>query len=277
MYNIQTMSIEKLHPYSDEHAVNNVVFVVEWTQPLTTDALIQACKLATKFRNLGLEQMQQQNVVEFHLPTGQVKAPSAGAGPEIGGVVFTRGGESSLPSRVVSISRTNAMVMIPDYTRWDKVWSEVQCYLKIILDEIGPSRPLSVIGLQYNDVFYWHDDPSELNLHEIFLQDSYIPKHIFQQTGFWHLHQGFLEKFKKPIDANVLHNVNVDLTESNGLRTIQILGSHRATLDEPLWQSHLKNRDSLLSMFTTLHQSNKNMLCTLLTPEVCTKIKLNAN
>lgn len=270
------MSIEKLHPYAGEHAVNNVVFVVEWAQQLTTDAILQVCKLATKFRNLGLDQMQQQNVLQVKLMNGQIGQTSTQNSSEISGVNFTRADAAPGSARVVSISRTNVMVVVPDYTRWDKVWHDVQAYFKVILDEVGPLRPLNVIGLQYNDVFLWQDDPSELQLEEIFSPNGFIPNHIFQQKGFWHLHQGYIEKLTTPIVAELLHNVNVDLTETKGQRIIQIVGSHRSTLAEPLWQSHQKNQEALLSMFFALHQSNKAMLSTLLTPEVCEKIKLNA-
>lgn len=268
------MSLEQLHPYAGTHAVQNVVFALEWSESLSTDSILDATKLATKFRNVGLPCVQTQNMLELNLADGKMQQ-SKRPGGELGGVMFSAHEPATATSRIVSISRSSAMIMIPDYTRWDKVWTDAQEYLKLILEEIGPSRPLAVIGLQYCDVFSWNDTPSELNISEIFLKDSFIPPHAFSQTNLWHAHHGYIESFETPIASSVLQNVNVDLNDVGGKRTFQIVGSHRATLKEPMWQSHLKNKQSLLAMFVALHASNKKMLGQLLTPAVSAKISLN--
>lgn len=271
------MSIEKLYPFAGEHAVQNVVFIVEWADQLTTDALVEACKLATKYRNLGLPEMSQQNMLEVKFHNGEAQGQSAQTSSGLGGVQFTSHARNDGSARMVVISRTNIMVMIPDYTRWDIVWTEVQAYLKPALEQIGSLRPINVIGLQYNDVFSWQDDPSELDLSEVFVKDCFIPLHALEQKGLWHLHHGYIEKRISPVGCSLLHNLNVDLNDVNGQRRINIVGSHRASLVEPLWQSHLKNKSVVLDMFVALHTSNKVVLEKLLTPAVCEKIKLNAS
>lgn len=276
------MSIENLYPYAGAHAVQNAVFVVEWAEPLKEDAITTASKLAAKFKNLGLSHVQHQQMVQVKIEQRQLgdnSTPSHGSqiSNGLGAVVFARPASVGEVTRSVTISRQNCMIVIPDYTRWDAAFDDVQAYLKIALGEIAPLRPLNAIGLQYNDVFSWKDEPSDLNLKEVFAENAFIPTNVFEQKGLWHLHHGYMESHDAPVPHARLENINVDMLETSGERTIQIIGSHRATLREPLWQSHLKNRQVMLDMFSSLHIANKHMLRRLLTKQICEKISLTAD
>lgn len=275
------MSIENLYPYAGDHAVQNVIFVVEWAEPLKADAISKASKLATKFKNQGLAHVQHQQVFEFKIEQslGNQVPPSSGSpiSKEPGAVVFARSANTGEVTRSVTISRQHCMIAVPDYTRWDIVFTEIQAYLKIALDEIAPLRPLNAISLQYNDVFNWKDEPSNLNLKEVFAEDAFIPASVFEQKGLWHLHQGHMESQNLPVQHSRLENINVDMVDAAGERVIQIIGAHRAALREPLWQSHLRNEQVLLDIFSSLHIANKQMLRRLLTEQMCKKIMLTAS
>jgi uncharacterized protein (TIGR04255 family) len=269
------MSIENFYPYAGNHAVQSATFVVEWAEPLKAEAIAAVNKLANKFKNLGLSHVQHQQFMQFKVEHNPLEgSPKHGTQHGLGGIIFARPAEPGDVTRSVTISRQNCMVAVPDYTRWDTVFADVQAYLKVALDEIAPSRPLSTIGLQYNDIFQWKDDPADLDLTEVFARDAFIPPSIFNQAGLWHLHQGYLEQHDSPVAHSRLTNVNVDMLDPSGERMIQIIGSHRATLKEPLWQSHLKNKQIMLDVFTSLHHANKQMLAKLLTKKVCEKIRL---
>lgn len=272
------MSIDNLYPYTGAHAVQNAIFVVEWAEPLRSDELLAMIKLATKYRNLELPVMQQQNAFALNLAVGNQlaeKAPTISHSQELGGVQFSATPTAPGQSRSITITRQNCMVFVPDYTRWATVWNDVQKYLAVALSEIAPARPITVIGLQYTDIFQWKDDPAELPLGEILSRDTFIPPHIFDQKGLWHVHQGFIERCTGPLAHARLDNLNVDMLDNGGLRSIQITASHKATLDAPLWQTHGKNSDQLFELFGSLHAANKLVLAKLLTKPVCDKIKLN--
>lgn len=272
------MAIDSLYPYAGDHAVQNAIFVVEWAEPLKVEVLSAANKLANKFKNLGLSYVQHQHALELKLEqsSGVAAQPTAGSKQVLNAIVFARPAGVGEITRSVTLSRQNCMIAIPDYTRWVDVFKDVEAYLKIALEEIATQRPLTVIGLQYNDVFNWKDNPSELNLHEIFSDKAFIPPSAFEQKGLWHLHHGYLANHELPVPYAGLENINVDMLDTAGERMIQIVGSHRATLREPMWQSHLKNKPRMLEMFTSLHNANKLMLSKLLTKQVCEKIRLTA-
>jgi len=268
------MIIENLYPYAGDHAVQTAIFLVEWSEPLQADAILEAHKLAAKFRHAGLAEVRQQNAVALKIDAahgGEAQVESAAGA---GAIVFSKAGGFGELARSVTLSRNNCMIVVPDYSRWEQVFSDVRQYLHIVLDEIAPIRPLLAIGLQYVDIFSWKDDPAELDLAQVFAADAYIPPNVFQQKGLWHLHHGYMEAHGEPLAHTRLENVNVDLFDTGGQRTIQITGSHRATLAAPLWQAHLKHEGEMLAMFGALHQANKRMLAKLLTPAICDRIKL---
>lgn len=282
MLQSSSMSIENLYPYAGDHAVQNAIFVVEWAEPLKVDAIIAASKLAAKFKNQGLAHVQHQQMLELKIEQSHIggqSSPSASSqvsnGPSA--VVFARSANPGEVTRSVTISRQHCMIAVPDYSRWGVVFADVQSYLKIVLDEIAPQRPVSAISLQYNDMFNWKDEPADLNLKEIFAENAFIPTSVFQQKGLWHLHQGYMEEVSSPVQHSRLQNINVDMADTSGQRVIQIIGAHRATLREPLWQSHMKNKQVMLDMFSDLHLANKKMLQQLLTKELGDKIRLTSN
>jgi uncharacterized protein (TIGR04255 family) len=265
------MNLENLHPISNDHAVQSVHLVVEWGSALSSDSVLALGKLLSKFRNLGYGHMTPQSMMRFKID-GNVSTQET---PLLGGYLFT---QLALPqvSRQLGVTAENCTIMFPDYTRWDSVFDSFQGVLKIVLDEVGASRPVRSIGLQYVDVFQWNDDPDELDLRQVFKNDFVVPPHVFEQKGLWHLHHGYFEKFQEPLPHTVLQNINVDMVETGSTRALQIVGSHKANLHEPLWQAHKKNKDQFLEMISHLHNVNKSVLTKLLTTKLCERINLKA-
>ena len=78
------------------------------------------------------------------------------------------------------------------------------------------------------------------------------------------------------INAKLMQNINVDMVENGAARRLQILGSHKAVLNELMWQANKKNKADFLAMLHHLHELNKNMLRALLTEKVRQRIKLDS-
>jgi uncharacterized protein (TIGR04255 family) len=270
------MSIDNLYPFAGIHAVQNAIFAIEWADPLKAEIIQTFSKLQSKYKNLGLPHVQFQQQFEFKIDNDpNLTDPRASTQPVTpSAVVFARSESSEQIVRSVTLSRTHCMVAVPDYTRWELVFADVLKYIGIALDELKGIRPLNAITLQYNDVFSWKDDPSGLDLREIFSPNEFIPESIFQQKSLWHLHQGHMRDGLDPIPHRGLDTVNVDMLETAGERVIQIIGAHRCMLNAPLWQANLKNKPIMIEVFEALHGVNKQMLARLLTPAVLAKINL---
>lgn len=265
------MNFENLQPASGDHAVQSMHFVIEWGGALSSDSVLALGKLQAKFRNLGYMHMAPQNMMQINFAGASTAAPSHG----LAGYVFMQRPQPEV-GRQVSVTAEHCTIMFPDYTRWDSVFSSMKDVLKIVLDEVGSQRPVRSIGLQYIDAFLWNDDPAEFDLCEVLKPDFVIPPHVFSQTGMWHLHHGYFDNFVDPLPHSVLQNVNVDMLDTMGGRVLQILGSHKANLEQLLWQPHMKNQAQFLAMVSHLHELNKTMLRALLTKKVCQRIKLDS-
>jgi uncharacterized protein (TIGR04255 family) len=266
------MSIENLYPYAGTHAIENTLFVLEWNEPLSADAIASVNKLAGKFRALGLGEVTPTSLFAVKIEADGAHQVNNSSG--LGGVSFSMKPPMAGLSRNVTVNRTSCVVAIPDYTRWEQVFRDVETYLDIVLEQIAPMRPLSSIALQYVDVFVWRDDPKELKFEDVFMRGVYLPEKVFEQKGMWHAHQGEMNEFADPPHAR-LDNINVDVQDVNGERTIRITGAHKVILKSPLWQANKKNKEVLESILTELHKVNKDTLKGLLAPAVRDKIGLS--
>ena len=119
-------------------------------------------------------------------------------------------------------------------------------------------------------------DPAELNLREVLAEKSkLLPKNIFDTPDLWHSHHGYIDKCEANSPYEVLENINVNMLDTNGQRSIQILTSHRAQLKTPIWT--YDNFSSGLDQYMPqLHERNKSILRDLLMPEVQAMIKLKS-
>lgn len=270
---------KKLYPFGGNNAIQNVVFAVEWGDQLSTGELrtIRALHEDPKntefrktFTKIDEPQMLTINIDGKSMQNNNVN--------EIGGVHFTRPSTSnvSVVSKALNISRQNCLAVIVEYSRWDTVWPEVRKWIQLVLPTILPTHAVTALGLQYVDVFFWKADPAELNLREMLAENSkLLPKNIFDTPNLWHSHHGYIDKCEANSPYEVLENINVNMLDTNGQRSIQILTSHRAQLKAPIWT--YDNFSSGLDQFMPqLHERNKSILRDLLMPEVQAMIKLKS-
>jgi hypothetical protein len=136
-------------------------------------------------------------------------------------------------------------------------------------------KAINAIALQYTDSFTWKDDPELLDLSQVFRPGSrYIPANAFDQPGAWHSHHGYVEGGSHPAEKERLNNINVNVSDVAGERTIQITTVHRAVLDKPLRASNNKYLELIESLQNKLHIDNKDILAQVLSDAVAQKIKL---
>jgi len=273
------MAIDNLFPYAGNNAIQNVVFAIEWAEQLETSELhiirgLHESPVNREFRKT-FPQVQEPRMLMI-----KINQDSAGQSvrsnnvDELGGVNFVRPSVNTVgaASKALNVSRQSCMAVISEYTRWDLVWLEVRNWLILVMPTILKKRPVTTFGLQYTDVFQWKADPASLVVSEVLSKNSdYLPKNVFDSKSLWHSHHGFLKKEQAPIPHDLLENVNVNMLENNGQRSIQIVTSHRVTLATPSW----KVDEPLDQLMPSLHLRNKAIIGNLLTPAVQATIKLN--
>ena len=269
------MSTDALYPFAGDHAIQNVAFVLEWPVPLTPSELLKVrglhAQLQTSFPVMN--EMRSLTINFAANPGGQTLSSNSN---EIGGIQFLGNPLGpGMVSRMLQVSPLNCIVVINDYSRWEKVWGDVRRWFMIVapsLFETGHQIP--TIGLQYTDVFNWRKAPETMELSEIFLKDTdFLPKNVFKLKSLWHSHHGYFDTRKILVEHKLLENINVGLADNNGQRSITILTVHKATLLTPLWDMETL-QGTVDTLMSDLHLRNKKILSSLLSTDVCAKIKL---
>lgn len=267
------MGIEKLFPYAGDNAIQNAVFALEWSNELSPRKMLEIQgSLGSMSKALGFTKSQIQNLLTINLSDAP-SVVSGGAG-EIGGIVFERSNALGNPVRTLNISRPQCLGIAHEYSRWNNVWKEIRTYFEAVVELIDV--PINAIGLQYTDLFTWKGAPEDLMLNEVFNQGSlYIPPHAFSLTTLWHSHHGyFVDNPDNPY--RLLNNVNLNVLDNGGVKSIQIVTSHKAILREPCWYKKDENHlmDLIDNTQSQLHAANKDILKDLLTEQVRQKIGL---
>lgn len=271
------MALDDLAPCSGAHAVQSAVFAIEWSNPLPQDALNHIRAAYDQSKELKRQfptPPQEQRILSVLIDqaAGAVSPQQVSSTGECIGYKFTK--QSSIsPSRTLQITKDSCLYVVQDYTRWKSVFSDVLLAYSEVSEHLVKA-PVAALGLQYTDVFHWRADPEHLNLVEVLDAESgLVPTSALKRKGLWHSHHGYLEDRSSPADHSALENVNVDIVDNGGQRSVAIVTSHQARLQRPLYTAESLH-SSLEMFYESLHDQNKVLLGKLLTSEVKSKIKL---
>jgi uncharacterized protein (TIGR04255 family) len=270
-----------LFPFAGNNSIQNVVFALEWADELTTSDLAGILALHSDPGGTVLRktfpQAQSQRMVMINL-NADTGVQTAGTGTnEIGGVNFTRQSPTNIgaTSRALNVSKTNCLAIVSDYSRWGAVWKEVREWFSLLAPKLAVTRGITTFGLQYTDVFLWKASPSTFSLSELFSEHSdYLPTNAFKASGLWHSHHGYFVNRDAPIKHDLLENINVNVLDNSGARSIQIITSHKAILASPVWTVD-EVMSTLDHVMPDLHSRNKLLLDNLLLDGIKQKIQLN--
>jgi uncharacterized protein (TIGR04255 family) len=271
------MALDDLAPCSGAHAVQSVVFAIEWSNPLPQDALNHIRAAYDQSKELKRQfptPPQEQRILSVLIDqaAGAVSPQPVSSAGECIGYKFTKQSGIS-PSRTLQITKDSCLYVVQDYTRWKSVFSDVLLAYSEVSEHLVKA-PVAALGLQYTDVFHWRADPEHLNLVEVLDAESgLVPISALERKGLWHSHHGYLEDRSSPADHSALENVNVDIVDNGGQRSVAIVTSHQARLQRPLYTAEALS-SSLDMFYESLHDQNKALLGKLLTSEVKSKIKL---
>ena len=271
------MSLDHLYPFAGQHAIQSAVFALDFANELDIGEIsairVESTKLAGDFSRQ--DELQRTT---FTMQVGLVDVPPTSSNVETDGFQMVRpalvAGQPN--SRAVIVNRTGIVVVVNDYTRWDKFKSDVDRYLSVLLTHIDGQKAVASLGLQFNDIFLWKADPADLQLEEVFAAGNrYLAPNVFSSPLLWHSHHGYLVNNKSPVEYQQLDNINVSRVAANEEHQLQILTSHRVTLEKPLYKGWSDCKATLLAIQDSLHAKNKAILAELLTPEAQNKIKLS--
>lgn len=267
------MSIDEVKPHAGSHAIQNVLFLVEWESDLRLDELMDIQTGVRAHLQSEFPTVHAQQMFVMQIPQDGVSPPSPQA--SIGGFSLT-----SLPNgagavaRQIDISLKSVSIVINDYTRWDRVWADARRYLTAVLDTLKKHREVKKVVLQYTDAFYWNSS-LPFPTAAVFRQESkFLPANIFSLDDLWHVYQGYFLKVTEPLLFKQLDNLNISLIDQDNRKALFIVASHQAHLDGPLAIDD-DSKTRVEALICGMHDQNKDMLREILSEDVCAKISLN--
>lgn len=270
------MSLDQLHPFAGQHAIESAAFALDFIGELDIAEVLALRNAANQLVG-DFPVVAEKQVATLNFQVGAGSASASSPSIEVGGFTMQRPALllTERPLRLIDISRSGVVVVINDYTRWDKFKADVDRYLTVLLAPIDNQKAVAGIGLQFNDIFLWRADPSDLKLNEVFSANNpYIAPNVLEAPLLWHSHHGYLVSDSEPVQNQQLDNINVSRVVVNEEHRLQILTSHRVTFEKPL-ESWSTNKTLFFNIQEKLHNKNKAILRALLTPDAQLKINLN--
>lgn len=263
--------IQGLFPCAGEHAILTAAVKLEWNEPLQAPQFEALRSAASQLRD-DFPDWEDQHRVTINMTPGRMSAPQQ----SLGGFVLTRTAPSAQqPARTVMIDQESLQVVVGDYSEWKKVRADVVRYLGVLLPHVA--RGIQGLGLQYQDVFDWRDDPAKLPVKRIFMAGSkFLVGNALDLDGLWHSHHGYFEDFDAPKKCRELNNINVSRVVRSGTQSIQAITSHLAIFESPLWvQGDVGEGSPVFEILERMHIKNKSILAELFSSEVQDMINLN--
>ena len=255
------MSISQLTTAKEKHSIDTVRFIIEWRESLS-DLQLQDFANIT-FTNYPHETPIQK--FELYIDSEQ----SSRQVHELAGYRFTKS-KTDL-SKVLEITKERLIYADNDYESWEIFKEEIKQILDNFpkaMKEIVKTK-LSMLLLQYIDVFIWKDALENLNLSEIFKEDDseFLPKRFFSAKSYQHVHSGYVSDQDC---STQIDNINVSIErnpQTDKEHLIKISTNHMIRLSDDCIIDLINKTDSL-------HDDNKKTLRALLSDEVLKKIHL---
>jgi hypothetical protein len=270
------MSLDALFPVAGDHAIQNLSCVLEWKEPLTE-------KDVNELRGRIQQRLQAFKVFKPHhavLVDITGTEPSANVRPTAmaGFAAQTAPVIGAAPHRHIQVVPEEIVMLFNDYSRWAAIKQDLSSYVKVIVGAVGQSsRGLKGLAIQYTDAFHWKSDPNALDIAELFSSAAPFLSPIILKLDRgtqWHCNQGFFGPSRWDAALQQLTNVNVQRSRDSGMDTITIVTVHRIQFPQPKWDNAEAKCAIIDEIYECFHQDNKNLLASLLSPEVCEKINL---
>lgn len=273
-------TVRPVRPVKPDHSINEVVFVLTFSQQLSEKNLQSLVQLKEAFKN-ELPKMESQQGIGFSFsPNGNIE-PQPSRLSSVAFKQFNQRGEFDWALRAEgNILAVNCL----DYSGgWKNIWPKAHNYLKIAAQKIiNPDNAIESLTLQYIDRFIYEGQIDWYKTSIIFNDGSeYLNKKVTKAGPFWHIHQGWFDSIREPVlPIRILNRLNImaALADKEHYTTID----HSATVQfrkkitnpKSLFDDSIKEITAIDYYFGILHDSNKQVLLDLLNDDRIDDINL---
>jgi uncharacterized protein (TIGR04255 family) len=265
--------MSKVTPCNDNNAIKNVAYAFEFANPLPFSIVQEIIEMYRKDPELSkaLPRMQPIEALTFEFGAAGNHSQS----PSSVGVIFDRLLPNGDQAWALVIKSDALIVSCATYTNWTEIFSTVKNYIKKIANFLNEQQ-LKAIALEFYDEFNVESlaDPEWIN--ELFNNSSkYLSANALQQTGSWHLHQGYWKiipyKDKHYISLN---NIDLSCLEEGVKNIARIRHLQKSTGFEFGNLNSMIESGFFEDLFSISHDSNLGLMRDLISHSMLAKIKL---
>ena len=196
-------------PLHDAHAIEQVVFAVQFLGPLDESTFKEASDILDPITgDLPKKSVAGiPNLVAFTI--GDQAAPLSMLPPAALGRVYQSFQPDGTIGTEVRLDRGSMVFRTTLYTRWAATWSRAQKYFGAVIPKCVPKTRIAGVSLNYVDKFIWTGDPAECRPANLLEPKSkYLCPHVYDSEDLWHSHTGAFSRVDN--QTKRLLNVNVD-------------------------------------------------------------------
>jgi len=266
-------------PIHAAHAIEQVVFVLQFDEPLSEEIFAQVQARAKQFETESdmPRLIRRAGISISFSPAGQSAQPPQ----QKPGFMLRRMRADGSIEKELRVEPDSIAFMTSLYTRWDAIWVQAKNYFKQLAPLYAANSRLVGIGLNYVDKFIWTGDKAECRASALLRADSkYLCPHIFEAQDFWHSHMGAFIRTDE--ETKRLLNVNVDHLEENRADEMRRVVSVITVLTDMLNQQDYtpvevsaENIDQFLDRHAKgLHLFGKEVLGNIINDEMSKRIAL---
>lgn len=268
-------------PSNPDHSINEVAFVLNFSQPLSENNLLSLKQLEDQLKDTLPKMDLQEGAGIQIMPDGKM-VPQKSKLLSLAFRHFNNKDEFDLALRAEgNLIAVNCL----DYEDgWKQIWPKVHDFLKAAASKlISTENPIDSLALQYIDRFIYEGQIESYKTSTIFDTDSvYLNKKVSNTGPFWHIHQGWFE-IKKDLSSRILNRLNITATLADKEHHTTI--DHSGTIQfkkkivnyKTLFDESINGSIAIDYYFNLLHDENKHILQNLLNEDRIADIKLTQN
>ena len=278
-------SIGQFEPIHAAHAIEQVVFVLQFDRALTSDAFALATESAIQFNTdedlPALIPIEIPRVTfSFGIAGGNVQQTQP-SGTTLG-IILRRTAPNGAIAKELRVEPHAITFITSLYTRWDTIWAQANTYFNALIPKyIAGQANATGIHLNYLDKFVWNGDINNCNQNLLLRPGSnYLCPNVFGVDDLWHSHTGAFIRVDNKVKR--LLNINVDCLDENrpeGLRRVVAVTTVLSDqLNQPGYEPYdFGNNDTIEFVNThmrTLHELGIDVFTNIINDEMCRRIAL---
>lgn len=211
----------RFEPIHDSHAIDQVLFGLQFANPIGDDALLKVRNTAEQFKTDLPGRIEMSNVT---LAIG-VPTPVSAVPPSSAGIMFSKSRPDGTIESEIRLERASVTFRTTSYTRWNAVWADARRYFEAIIPIYAAEAGILGVSLNFVDKFSWVGAISECRPNLLLRErSSYLCPHVFSAVDLWHSHTGAFLRIDSATKR--LLNINadcVDESRSDGLRRVVVI------------------------------------------------------